>query len=445
MQIKLSEKFDYKKLLAFTLPSIVMMLFSSIYGVIDGLFVSNFAGDVPFKAINLIFPFIMIMATVGFMFGSGGTAIVASTYGEGDEQKANEYFSLFVYVTFALGVICAVVSFFLMRPIAILLGAEGQILDDCVLYGRVLMCSLPFSVLQFLFQSFFVGAEKPRIGLAVIISAGVTNILLDALLVTLLPQEYKLLGAALATAFGHVVGGGVPLIYFFRKNSSFLRLGKTKFNFRIILKACANGSSEFMSNVAMNLVGMLYNYQLIKYADYDGVAAYGVMMYVSFIFASIFIGYSIGVAPIISYNDGAKNHEEKKSVFKKSLLIIGVGSLIATLLAEVLAYPLSSIFVGSNPDLLKMTEYGFRIFSVSFLFMGGAIFASSFFTALNDGLTSAIISFLRTLVFQLVAVFTMPLIFGGIDGIWWSVVVAEFSAVVLSVAFLIFKRKKYNY
>ena len=442
--IQLSDHFTYKKLLTFTLPSIAMMIFTSIYGVVDGFFVSNFAGDIPFKAVNLIMPFLMIMSTVGFIFGTGGTAIVSNTLGEGDPEKANVYFSLFTYVTFVLGVLFAVAGIIFLRPIAKLLGAEGEILKNCVLYGRIILIALPFLVLQYLFQSFFVAAEKPRLGLAVIIAAGVTNMALDALLVILLPKEYKLAGAAIATAVSQFVGGVIPLVYFFKKNKSILRLGKTKFDGRAILKACTNGSSEFMSNVAMSIVGMLYNLQLLKYAGENGVAAYGVMMYVSMIFAAAFIGYSMGTAPVIGYHNGAGNHTELKGILKKSLIILLIGGLLMFGAAELLAIPLAKIFVSYDQGLTDMTVHGFRIFSVAFPFMGFAIFGSGFFTALNDGLTSALISFLRTLVFQIAAVILLPLVW-ELDGIWISVVVAEVTAVAFTAIFMLAKRKKYHY
>lgn len=442
--IQLSDHFTYKKLLTFTLPSIAMMIFTSIYGVVDGFFVSNFAGDIPFKAVNLIMPFLMIMATVGFIFGTGGTAIVSNTLGEGDPEKANVYFSLFTYVTFVLGVLFAVAGIIFLRPIAKLLGAEGEILKNCVLYGRIILIALPFLVLQYLFQSFFVAAEKPRLGLAVIIAAGVTNMALDALLVILLPKEYKLAGAAIATAVSQFVGGVIPLVYFFRKNKSILRLGKTKFDGRAILKACTNGSSEFMSNVAMSIVGMLYNLQLLKYAGENGVAAYGVMMYVSMIFAAAFFGYSMGTAPVIGYHNGAGNHTELKGILRKSLIILLIGGLLMFGAAELLAIPLAKIFVSYDQGLTDMTVHGFRIFSVAFPFMGFAIFGSGFFTALNDGLTSALISFLRTLVFQIAAVILLPLVW-ELDGIWISVVVAEVTAVAFTAIFMLAKRKKYHY
>lgn len=444
MRIQLSDHFSYGKLLRFTLPSIAMMIFTSIYGVVDGFFVSNFAGDIPFKAVNLIMPFLMIVATVGFMFGTGGTAIVSYTMGQGERKRANRYFSLFVYVTFSLGLLFAVLAIVFLRPIAQLLGAEGEILENCVLYGRIVLCALPFEVLQFLFQSFFVAAEKPKLGLGVIIAAGVTNMVLDAVLVMLLPQEYKLAGAALATAFSQFVGGVVPLIYFFRKNSSLLRLGKTKFEGKIILRACANGSSEFMSNVSMSIVGMLYNMELLKHAGDDGIAAYGVMMYVSMIFSAAFIGYSIGTAPVIGYHNGAGNHPELRGILKKSITLLGACGALMLGSAELLAGPLAKLFVSYSAPLTEMTVHGFRIFAVSFPFMGFAIFASGFFTALNDGLTSALISFLRTLVFQAGAVVLLPMLW-GIDGIWYSVVVAEAAAALLSFLFLMFKRKKFHY
>ena len=444
MRIQLSDHFTYGKLIRFTLPSIAMMIFTSVYGVVDGFFVSNFAGKTPFSAVNLIMPFLMIIATVGFMFGTGGTAIVAKTLGEGKKEKANQYFSLFVYATFALGVIFAILGIVFIRPVSALLGAEGELLENCVIYARIILAALPFYVLQLLFQSFFPAAEKPQLGLAVTVSAGVTNMVLDAVLVILLPQAYKLAGAAIATAMSQFVGGVIPLFYFFRKNSSILRLGKTTFDGKAILKACTNGSSEFMSNVSMSIVGMLYNIQLLKYAGQNGVAAYGVMMYVSMIFSAAFIGYSIGVAPAISYHNGAQNDQESKGLLRQSLMMIGAFGIGMVVAAELSALPLARIFVGYDAELMALTVSGFKIFALSFVFMGFAIFSSGFFTALNDGLTSALISFLRTLVFEVAAVLLLPLIW-GIDGVWISIVVAEVMAVVISAVFLVVKRKKYRY
>ena len=444
MKIQLSDHFTYKRLIRFTLPSIVMMVFTSIYGVVDGFFVSNFAGKTPFAAVNLIIPFLMIVATVGFMFGTGGTAIVAKAFGEGDSERANRYFSLFVYVAFGLGVIIAVLGFIFIRPISILLGAQGELLENCVVYARIILVALPFYVCQLLFQSFFVTAEKPHLGLAVTVSSGLTNMVLDAVLVMLLPGPYKLAGAAVATAMSQVVGGVVPLFYFFRKNSSILRLQKTSMDLRAILQACVNGSSEFMSNVSMNLVGMLYNIQLLAYAGEDGVAAYGVMLYVSMVFSAAFIGYSIGTAPIVGYHDGARNCAELHGLLHKSLGMIGLFGLLMVAAAQLLAVPLARLFVGYDAGLLELTVNGFRIFALSFLFMGFAIFGSGFFTALNDGVTSAIISFLRTLVFQVAAVQLLPRLL-GIQGIWWSIVGADVMAVVLAGIFLLVKRRRYGY
>ena len=441
-QIQLSDHFTYGRLLRFALPSVGMMVFTSIYGVVDGFFVSNFAGKTPFAAVNLIFPLLMILSTVGFMFGTGGSAIVARTLGEQRKEQANRYFSLFVYVTFALGVLFAALGIAFLRPITIALGGEGQLLEDAVHYGRIILLALPFNVLQVLFQTFFVTAEKPKLGLLVTLSAGVTNMVLDAVLVTLLPEEWKLTGAAIATATSQVVGGMLPLFYFFRKNDSLLRLGKTHFDGKAIWKASLNGSSEFMSNIAMNIVGMLYNLQLLRFAGEDGVAAYGVMMYASFIFAAAFMGYSFGTAPLFGYNDGAQNYRELRGILRKSLLIVGISGVAMVAIGVVLARPLSAIFVGYDQSLLDLTVYGFRIFALSFFFMGYAIFISGFFTALNDGLTSALVSFLRTLVFQVAAVLLLPLIL-GIDGIWWSIVVAEGMAVFFSALFLILKRKRF--
>ena len=444
MIIKLSDRFTYGKLLKFTLPSIAMMIFTSIYSVVDGFFVSNFAGKVAFSAVNIIMPFLMTVSTVGFMLGTGGTAIVANTFGSGDKEKANRYFSLFVYTAFVIGSVLSVLGFIFIRTISISLGASGDILKHCIVYGRIILVILPFFILQIMFQSFFIVAEKPRHGLLVAGVTGIINIVLDAILVILLPLEYKLTGAAIATSFSQFVGGVIPLVYFTRKNSSILRLGKNIFDKRILLKACTNGSSEFMSNVSMSIVGILYNIQLLKYAGENGVASYGVMMYVSMIFSATFIGYSIGSSPIIAYHDGAKNHDELKGLLKKSIYLHVISGFIMITLAQLLAIPLALIFVGYDKELMDMTVSGFRIFAIAFPFMGFSIFGSGFFTALNDGVTSALISFLRTLVFQVISVLLLPLIW-KIDGIWISIVVAEVMSVLFTVLFLIKKRKKYKY
>ncbi len=442
MTIQLSEHFTYKKLIRFTVPSIAMMIFSSIYGVVDGFFVSNFVGKTPFAAVNFIMPFLMILGTLGFMFGTGGGAIVAKTMGEGDIARANKYFSLFIYLTAVLGTLIAALGIIFIKPIAALLGAEGEMLDDCVIYGRIILLALPAFMLQMEFQSFFTTAEKPTLGLVMTVISGVTNMILDALLIAVFSMG--LVGAALATAVSQLVGGIIPLFYFSRKNSSILKLGKTRWYGSAVLKAMTNGSSELMSNVSMSLVGMLYNLQLLSYAGEDGVAAYGVMMYVNFIFISAFIGYSIGTAPIISYHFGAANKSELQNILKKSIIIISIGSVTMLALSFFLASPLSALFVGYDKELYELTLHGFKIFSFSFLFAGFAIFGSGFFTALNDGVTSAIISFLRTLVFQILAVLLLPLVF-DVDGIWYSIIVAELMAVAVTSVFIFIKRKKYGY
>ena len=442
MTIQLSDRFTYGKLLRFTLPSIAMMIFTSIYGVVDGFFVSNFVGKTPFAAVNFIMPFLMILGSVGFMFGSGGSALIAKTFGEGRDEKARELFSLFVYVSAAVGVVLAVLGIIFIRPIASLLGAEGTMLDDCVIYGRIILAALPAYMLQLEFQTYFVTAEKPHLGLIITVASGCTNMVLDAVLVGCTPLG--LVGAALATAVSQAVGGIVPLIYFGRKNSSTLQLTRAKMDKRALRQACTNGSSELLSNVSMSIVGMLYNVQLMKYAGEDGVAAYGVLMYVNFVFISAFIGYSVGSAPIISFKYGASDHAQLKSMLKKSLVIISVFSVAMLASGELLGKPLSSLFVGYDKVLFEMTSEAFRIFSLSFAFAGFAIFGSSFFTALNDGPVSAAISFLRTLVFQIIAVLVFPMLW-GIEGIWWSVVAAEAMAVAVTGVFMLALKKKYKY
>lgn len=442
MRIKLSDHFTYGRLLKFTLPSIVMMVFTSIYGVVDGFFVSNFAGKTAFASVNFIMPFLMILGTVGFMFGTGGSAIVAKTLGEGESGKAKQLFSLFVYFSLGLGVLISALGLIFLRPIAGLLGAEGEMLEGCVTYGRIIIISVPAFILQMELQSFLVTAEKPTLGLVFTVISGVTNMVLDLLLVAVFP--FGIVGAAFATSISQILGALLPLAYFACKNGSLLRLVRTPFNGSAILRAALNGSSEFMSNISMSLVGMLYNIQLLSYAGENGVSAYGVLMYVSMVFNAVFIGYSIGSSPVVGFHFGAGNTAELRGVLRKSIVIIGAFSVAMVALSETLAVPLSELYVGYDADLYELTTRAFRIYSFSFLFMGYAIFSSGFFTALSNGLISAAISFLRTLVIQVAAVLILPIFF-GIDGIWYSLVVAELLAMMFSFAFLLLKRRRYNY
>ena len=441
-KIQLSDHFGYKRLIRFTVPSILMMIVTSIYGVVDGFFISNFVGKTPFAAVNFIMPFLMVVGALGFMFGTGGSALIAKTMGEGAEEKAQKTFSMLVYATIISGVVISVLSIIFLRPIASFLGAEGTMLDDCVTYGRIILMALPFLMVQYAFASLVVTAEKPKLGLIVTIIAGITNMIGDALFMVIL--DWGVVGAALATAIGQVVGGIIPLVYFARKNSSRLKLGKPFWDGKALIKTCTNGSSELLNNISMSIVGMLYNAQLLKYAGENGVAAYGTIMYVNFIFIAVFIGFSTGVAPVISFHFGAKNTDELKGLLKRSAVIILSSSAVMFIVAKFLSTPLAKIYVGYDAELLEMTIHAFGIYAFSFLFAGVAIFGSAFFTALNDGLTSALIAFLRTLVFQVASVMLLPLIW-GLDGIWMSVIVAEFMAVVVTLIFLVAKRKKYRY
>lgn len=442
MKIQLSDHFTYSKLLRYTLPSIVMMVFTSIYGVVDGFFVSNYVGKTPFTAVNFIYPVLMIMGCAGFMFGTGGGALIAKTMGEGEREKANRIFSLIVYTSAACGAALAVLGVLFIRPVAAALGAQGRLLEDSVTYARIILLAVPAFVLQFEFQCLFATAGKPTLGLAVTVAAGCANMALDALFVAVF--HWGLEGAAAATALSQCVGGVIPLVYFARPNSSLLRLGRTRFDGKTLAKTCVNGSSELMSNISASVVSMLYNAQLLRYAGEDGVAAYGVLMYVSLVFQAVFIGYSVGTAPVIGYHYGAQNHGELRGLRRKSMAVIAVFAAAMFAAAQALARPLPQLFVGYDPDLLELTAQAFFIFSFSFLFSGFAIFGSSFFTALNNGLVSAAISFLRTLVFQVSAVLIFPLIW-EVDGIWLSIVAAEAMAVAVTAAFLWGLRKKYQY
>lgn len=443
MKIQISEHFTMKKLLIFCLPSIIMMVFTSIYGVVDGLFVSNFAGDTAFSAINFIMPVIMALGSLGFMFGTGGSAIVAKTFGENKKDLANQYFTMLTFVNIVIGIIIAVIGFIFLKPIAVIMKASDAMLEYCVPYGKILILCLPFYMVQNAFQSFFVTAGKPDTGLKVSILAGIINIVFDWLFVGIF--KWGVVGAAIATGMSQIVGALIPVFYFLsKKNNSTLRFVKFKLNKSVIINTCTNGSSELMTNISMSVVNMLYNTQLMKYAGQDGVSAYGVIMYVNIVFLAIFIGFLIGSAPIISYNYGAKNSDELKSIFRKSITVISVTAILMTLLSQLIANPIAEIFVGYKPELFDLTVHAFRIYAFSFLIAGFNIFGSSFFTALNNGLISALISFLRTLLFQIVMVLTIPLIF-GIDGIWISIVFAEIFAVIITTYFILRNKSKYGY
>ncbi len=439
--IRLSDHFTCKKLLRFVLPSIVMMVFTSIYGVVDGLFVSNFAGKTPFAAINLVMPFIMVLGGLGFMIGTGGTALVGKLLGQGEPEEANRCFSMMIWFALLLGGVLTVVGIVFMEPVSLFLGATEEMLGDCLIYGRIVIAfTVPF-MLQNIFQSFLIAAEKPKLGLVATVAAGVTNMTLDFLFVGVLP--FGVAGAAIATGISQCVGAAIPLFYFMRKNST-LRLVATKLKARMILAACGNGSSELMSNISSSIVSMLYNFQLLKYIGEDGVSAYGVLMYVQFIFVAIFIGYAIGCAPIISFHYGAGNRDELKNLLKISVRLMAGGGVVLTALALLLARPLAAVFVGYDAALFDLTCHAFKLFSFAFLFAGFNIFASSFFTALNNGGVSAAISFLRTLVFQSASVILLPLLF-DVDGIWYAITAAEVFATLISTMFLLLKQKKYGY
>jgi len=443
MRIQLSDHFTYSRLIRFTFPSIIMMIFTSIYSVVDGLFISNFVGKTPFAAINLIWPFLMCFGVVGFMLGTGGSALISRSLGEGKKERANQEFSLLIYAAIVLGIILTALGIAVMRPVSILLGAEGELVEMCVLYGNIVMAAQVAFILQSMFQTFFITAEKPKLGLVVTVAAGVTNMVLDALFVAVF--RWGLAGAALATALSQVVGGILPLVYFARKNNSLLRLTRTRWNGKALLKACTNGSSELMTNLSSSVVSVLYNLQLLRLAGEDGVAAYGVIMYANFVFIAIFLGYSIGVAPVVGFHYGADNTAELKSLFRKSLvlmLLAGSGMLV---LGQVLALPVAKIFVGYDAALLELTRHAFRLYAASFLLMGFNIFGSAFFTALSNGLVSAIISFMRTLVFQVAAILLLPLLIPGTDAIWLAVIAAEFLGLVVTVYFFLKMRKTYHY
>lgn len=442
MRIQLSDHFTYRRLLRFVVSPVLMMVCTSLYGIVDGFFVSNYVGKTPFAAVNLIMPILMGIGTIGFMIGTGGSAVVSMKLGEGKRELANRYFSMLIYSATAAGGLLSAAGFLFTPQIASALGAEGELLGHCIVYGRILFAAEPVFLLQNMFQNFFVAAEKPGLSLKMSVASGLTNMFLDYLFIG--QFHWGIAGAAIATAVGQAVGGIVPVFYFAGKNDSLLRLTKTKFEKRVFLLSCANGSSEMVSNLSMSVVSILYNFQLMRLAGEDGIAAYGIIMYVNFIFQAIFIGYTIGAAPIVSYHYGAGNRPELKNLFRKSLVLMGIAGVGMTLLAEGFHAPLVGVFAGYDAALFDMTCRGFRIYAMAFVLMGINIWASAFFTALNNGVVSAVISFMRTLLFQIAAVWLLPLVW-GLDGIWLAIVAAEVLAILVTVLFLIKERGRYHY
>lgn len=442
MKIQLSDHFNYSTLFRFTLPSIVMMIVTSVYSVVDGLFVSNLVGDKALAAVNIIFPLPMIVGAFGFMLGTGGSAEVARVMGMGEGERAKQYFSTLMLAVMGGGVAISALCIAFLRPLAVLLGASEVLMKDAMTYGRIMLAGAPIFLLQTSLQSFLVAAERPQMGLALTIGAGLTNMTLDYVFIALL--KWGVAGAAAATVCGYAVGGFIPLVYFALPNKSPLRLVKTHLYPRMLLKSCANGSSELMTNISASLVTVLYNRSLMDLAGEAGVAAYTVMMYVDFIFVAAFIGFVMGVAPVFSFQLGAGNHAELKSLFSKCARVIALLSLTMTAAPQFLAGAVTGLFVSYDGELWEMTAAGFRIFALSFLFKGWNIFGSGFFTALGDGKTSAILAFARTLLFQCGAILLLPVLF-GLNGIWWATVAAEGAAVLVTVWYFYSKGNVYHY
>lgn len=440
--IQLSDHFGYRKLMCFTLPSIATMIFTSIYSVVDGVFVSNFVGKTPFAAVNLMMPFLYLIGVVGSMLGTGGSALVAKTLGEGDHPKANRIFSMLIVVCFGSGALFGMLGMLFLEPIARFLGADAAMMDSCLLYGRIMLLALPFFILEMMFQSFMVTAERPQLGFAFTVISGLLNILMDYLFIVVF--GLGLSGAAWATFLASAVGGVGPLLFFVFPNKTMLHFVRPVFDGKALLQSVTNGISEFFASVSGSILAICYNFQLMKYIGENGVAAYGVIMYVQFIFFGVFLGYAMGTAPIVSYNYGAQNHAELRNVFQRSMKIIAVLGVLQTLLLELTVPWLTKVFVGYDPELYALTCRAFRIYGLSYLLVGFNFYASSLFTALNNGIVSAVISTVRTLVFETSAVFILPAIF-GVNGIWFSIICAEVLSLSLSIAMIYKHRERYHY
>ena len=442
-QIQLSDHFTYSRLIRFTLPSICMMIFTSIYGMVDGFFISNIVGKTAFASVNLIIPFLQILGGVGAMLGVGGSALVAKTLGEGDIPRARRYFTMMMYLMIGTSIFFTVVGIAVLRPVAYLFGATEAMISDVMTYGTICLIFNTALQAQYTFQSYLIVAEKPKLALGVVIAAGVSNMILDYVLMAVIPMGIA--GAALATGLSQCVAGLIPFVWFLsKKNQSALRFTKTNFEIKPMLLACGNGASEMMSSVSASVTGILYNLQLMKYAGEDGVAAYGVVMYAAFIFLGVFNGYSQGSSPIMGYHYGAQNHKEMKNVLKRSLIMLGSAAVVLTGLAMLLARPIASVFVGYDAKLLDMTARAFMICAAPFLVMWFNMYTSCFFTALNDGAVSAAISFMRALVLPVICIIVMPM-FWELDGVWYSLVGSEILGVFVSLYFMLRKREKYKY
>lgn len=440
MRIQLSDHFTYNKLIRFTMPNIFMMILLQIYWCIDGFFLSNFAGKTSLAAVNLVVPLWIILASLGFVFAAGGTAYVSKTLGEGNREGANKFFSLFIYANIVYGIITAIIAYFVAEPFAKFLGAEGKLLEESVLYIRIVSLVEPFFMLQTLFQQFFTTAEKPKLALYVTIAAGILNIILDAIFVWYL--KWGILGAALATNICVFLSGVIPFLYFCLPNNSLLRLCRCNIDFKALKRAFLNGISEFVNSISGSVVSFLYNYQLMKYMGEDGVAAYGVMMFAYCLFQAVFTGYAVGNAPLFGFNYGARNAKELKNLLFKSLTLILIASIVLFCMGEIFAPTIAHVYVGYDKDLYNIAIHILRICSICFLFFGFHIFASDFFTALSDGVTSAKIAFLRSFVFEPAFIMLFPIYFEK-DSIWWAVVIADIVCVFISAYYFIKKRDLY--
>lgn len=438
----ISERLNLPRLFLACVPMILMMISISIYSVVDGFFVSNFAGKIQFAAVNLIYPFIMVVGSLGFMMGTGGTALVAKKMGEGKTEEAKKLFFNCFVVTVALGVVFSSIFVFLLPKIAEGLGADEAMLPYCVDYGRILILGITFFNLQNMFQPFFAASGRPGLGFAITIGAGVANIVFDAIFVA--GAGWGCVGAAWGTVIGQVVGGFLPVIYYFAKNKSALRLVPAKMQWGAIFKMGANGLSEFVSQIAVSVLSMIMNVLLMKHYQENGVSAYGIICYVWLIFAATFIGLCMGISPRISYVYGEKNKPELRRLTQRALALFIFAGLFEFIMAEALTVPLSYAYAGYDEGLRQLTCHASFIYSIIYLALGINMFGSSFFTALNNGLVSALLSFARLMLFEAVSVYLCSLFWQG-DGIWWGVVIGEALGFVMNFLVIFIHGKRYGY
>lgn len=418
------------------------MVFMSLYTMVDGVFVSRFAGTAALSAVNIVYPMVSVVVAVGVMLATGGSAIIAKRMGEGKPEQARQNFSYLILAGVLIAVGMAALALVFLKPLLHLLGARGALFELCYAYALPLVFFIPSGILQMLFQTLLVTAGRPMLGLTVTVLGGVANIVLDYLFIV--PLQMGIAGAAIATGIGFSIPAVFGLLYFALRRSGPLCFVRPKGGGKMLLRCCANGSSEMVTNMSTAVTTFLFNLLMMRYAGEDGVASITIVLYTQYLMTAVYMGYATGTAPVFSFHHGSRNGEQLRRLFRISMGFIALCSVATFALALVFAKQVVVIFTPAGSPVFEMALYGFRLFSGSFLFAGVGIFASAMFTAFSDGKVSAAISFLRTFAFIVLALLLLPLAM-GLDGVWLAVPLAEVLGFGVSLFFLYRKKKRYCY